>query len=147
MSRLVLPKNQAIQKAKGGSDSSGKDSLQDYLERVAKYVPAEIIAVYSLFLGVITLTTGDKYQWLSLIAFTFCAVLTPFYLKKFARPGDKILTHQVIAFFAFLVWAYAFSANEGYFSATKGIGWYDPTIAFFSLIGFSFLTGFLIPKK
>ena len=56
MARLVTPRPAA-----GGLFASGapSDAVKEYFERVAKYVPAEIIAAYLTALPVITGTTDE----------------------------------------------------------------------------------------
>jgi hypothetical protein len=125
---------------------SEQQFANQYLNRVVKYIPVEAIACYSLLLGVISPATGAAYEWLSLLVFVACAVGNPIWLCRFARPGDRVMTHISVSFFAFIIWAYALGGENGWFGP-HAMNIYDNVIASFALSIFTFTSGLIVPKS
>src|SRR4051794_28812621 len=106
MARLVHPvprKGELF----AATDSSGK--AQEYAERVAKYVPAEVIAAYLTLLPIVLSGTdpdSDRRELLLGVIFGIGVIFTPLYLRRF--PGErKVKTyHLVISTIAFVIWSY-----------------------------------------
>jgi hypothetical protein len=122
--------------------SATKDTNKDRLERLAKYIPGEIIATY-LFLNGISATaqsTDERRVWYAL-AFAICLIFTPIYFRLIARPGDAVRTQQVVSTVAFAIWAY--SLGSGMFSE---FGLYRPIAASFLIAIFSLSSALIIPK-
>src|SRR5690349_11462403 len=106
MSRLVIARPRAL------SATGTQDTAKDKLERVAKYIPGEIIASY-LFLNGISasaVSSSERMLWYG-IAFIVCLGFTPFYFHLMAQPGDALRTQQYISSAAFVVWAYSLGAG------------------------------------
>ena len=143
MGRLIV--------SKSGVSVQNRDRFADerfanqYLNRVVKYIPVEAIACYSLLLGLISPAEGDAYKWLSLLSFVLCAVGNPIWLCRFARPGDRVMTHISVSFFSFIIWSYALGGESGWFGP-NAMNIYDSVIASFALSIFTFMSGFIIPK-
>jgi hypothetical protein len=142
MPRLVDAKPAGANAFSGGAD--GQNPAQDYLERVAKYVPAEVIAAYLAVVPIITATTdgGTLRTTLHAIIFAACLILTPLYLSFMAQAGQPKRIHMLIGATAFLVWGY--SITGGFFA---DVHWYQAGIAVVVLIIFSLASGLIAPTQ
>jgi hypothetical protein len=141
MSRLVEGKQPA---ASAYAGRSGKQAAADYGERVAKYVPAEIIAAYLALLPIVLGDAADgttKRTTLLAIVFGACLVLTPLYLSRFVEAGKPKWMHLIVSTVAFVVWAYAIG---GFFT---DIGWYDKAAAAILITFFSLVSGLFVPTQ
>jgi|HubBroStandDraft_6_1064221.scaffolds.fasta_scaffold123808_1 hypothetical protein len=137
MSRIVNPKPLAIEA------TEIPDTYKEKLERVAKYIPGEVLATY-LFLNGISATAPAGHErlfWYAL-SFAICLLCTPLYFHFVADPGDAVRNQQVVSTVAFVLWAYGLGA--GFF---KEAGVYHPIAAAFSIATFSLLSGFIVPKR
>jgi hypothetical protein len=142
MSRFVTP--QIVAGDRGGRlATANPETLQDKLERVAKYVPSEVVATF-LFLngGASTVSTHNgRLVWFGL-SFFACLICTPLYFGWIARAEDPKRLQQIVSTTAFLVWAYALGA--GFFME---LDWYRPVGAIFSVGLFSLVSAFIVPKR
>ncbi len=149
MSRLVEIKH--VGKAQrniefAGGESSWQDKIKEYGERVAKYVPAEVLAFYSAAMQLILTKEGEEHMMFRLWAFAIFGLIawigTPLYLGKFTNNIKERRVNQIMATTAFGIWVYAYPA--GWFME---MGWHDPVIAGLLLIIFSFASGFIQPTE
>lgn len=126
---------------------AGRDPNQgakDYLERIAKYVPAEILAAYLTLLPVISATTEGQAGVriaLQLITFLACLGLTPLYFRFMAQPGEPKRLHMAVSTLAFLVWAY----YQGGIFETWGL--YHAGAAAVLLVMYSLVSGLVAPSQ
>jgi hypothetical protein len=137
MSRIVNPKPLAV------AANEVPDTYKDKLERVAKYIPGEVLATY-LFLNGISATASEGHQrliWYAL-SFVVCLVCTPLYFHFVGSAGDAIRNQQIVSSIAFILWAYSLGA--GFF---KEAGLYYPIAAAFAIAIFSLVSGFVVPKR
>jgi hypothetical protein len=93
-----------------------------YLERVAKYVPAEIIAFFLFANNLLKQTLADAPQGqvakmanfdvikIGVVMFLIAWILTPIYLWRLREEGDAWKLNALLAFLLFPVWAYAIEA-------------------------------------
>lgn len=148
MSRLVELKR--IDKTRGAADFAAgeggwQEKIKEYGERVAKYVPVEVLAFYTGAAQLILTKEGLDHAVFRLWAFAIVGLIawigTPFYLGMFTNDPKERRINQLVASAAFVVWAYAYPA--GWFTE---MGWHDPVVAGLLLIGFSFASGFYQPK-
>lgn len=148
MSRLVELKridktSEAAEFAAG--EVSWQEKIKEYGERVAKFVPAEVLAFYMAAVQLILTKEGDDNALFRIWAFAIVGVIawfgTPFYLSMFTNDRKERFVNQIVASTAFGVWAYAYPA--GWFME---MGWHDPVIAGLLLIMFSFFSGAYQPK-
>lgn len=149
MSRLVelksppSPELRRLEFQSGGGGVQAK--VKEYGERVAKYVPAEVLAFYSAAVQLILTQEGDKHATFRLWAYAIVALVawigTPFYLGMFSKIPKERHVNQIVASIAFAVWAYAYPA--GLFAE---VGLHQPVVAGLLLLGFSFVSGFYQPK-
>lgn len=137
MGRLVTAKPR-------GAESFADKDKDDYLERVVKYIPAEIVAAYVAVQNILD-TQGCKVPqswWYGL--YLIFVVLTPAYLYTRRTKGEPYMLHLAIATAAFVIWSYALTncAKFGVFSLEM----YDAKLAAVALIMFSLIAGILQPK-
>lgn len=117
-----------------------------YLERIAKYVPSEILAAYIFLLGITAGTSSVNRFWIVLGVSVFCFALTPFYLSRMADRNEPKGLHLVIGTAAFAVWAYAIGGAQGGF-IINDFNAYDSIIASVLVVGFSLLSGLFEPVR
>jgi hypothetical protein len=149
MSRLVEPRPKQYKLASAAAPGAEpppppKDTLRDYAERVAKYVPAEVLAFYGAAVNVVgTVPDAEKVRrlWYYGVALVIFWIGAPLWLGRFTDNLSCRRTNQVMGFSAFAVWAYAYPA--GWF---KDMGWHDPVAAGLALIVFTFASAFVTPK-
>ena len=85
-----------------------------YLERVAKYVPAEVVAFF-IFANLIlkqadkpdALMAGFSVVSVSMAVFVCAWLFVPVYIARIAGDDDAWVTNAVVATLLFPVWAYA----------------------------------------
>lgn len=141
MSRFVEVKPKG---ARAQSDKGTKDVVRDYAERVAKYVPAEVIAAYlaitNITEGTSTANSGGRAAGLA-FALAFGVIITPAYLWRLAKPKEPWVFQSAVSIIAFIVWSYsmkgAWDEWDIYYSGAAGIG----------LVVFSVVSGLLVPKE
>jgi len=117
-----------------------------YLERIAKYIPGEILAAYIFLLGITAAASPTNRLWIVGGISLFCLVLTPFYLARMAKKDEPKSLHLALGTLAFPIWAYAIAGAQGAF-VIKGFDLYDSIIASVLLVAFSLLTGLFEPVK
>ena len=153
MSRLVeaKPRAEAARGSAGanalrGTQSSVQQRVKDYGERVAKFVPAEVLAFYSCSVQLIMTKTGPANGDFRLWAFSIVGVIgwvvTPIWLGTFSTDPATRRPNQIMGFVAFLVWAYAYPA--GVFAELR---LYDPVIGGIALLTFTLMSGFFQPRR
>lgn len=138
MSRLYYPKpaNQANLTA-----GNGQNPAKNYLEKIAKLVPSEAIA---LWLGLTGLAPAVAAQlpirkgWLYCGSFILCLILTPLYLSAMADKGKPKAVHLILSTLAFPFWAYSVSG------VTVVPHLYSPALAAMLILIFTAVSG-LIP--
>ncbi|MBU4603531.1 MAG: hypothetical protein KKH66_01380, partial [Proteobacteria bacterium] len=118
-----------------------KQKGDNYLSRVAKYIPAEILAAYITALGLIKTSDEPNLRWwLYLVFFVLCLVMTPVYFNLLAEKGEPKKLQMVISSVAFLVWAYSLG---GFFDEIK---LYHSLVASLILIAFTLISGAFFPR-
>jgi hypothetical protein len=116
MGRLVRAPRPASQPHDGGALAS----QDDYLLRLAKYVPAEVLG-FSILINAIldqalrnggpaAMMAGVPVMTIALAALIVGTVVSPFYVWYIHQKGDAWVTNALVAFFAFPFWSYALGA-------------------------------------
>jgi len=127
------------------SSGNAQSAVNEWGERVAKYIPAEILTFYTAAVSLIAAydpaVQATKRFWLFGLAGLIFWILTPLWLGRFSNDKSVKRTNQVMGLVAFGLWAYAFPA--GWF---KDMGLYDPILAGVMLILFAAASGFITPK-
>jgi hypothetical protein len=142
VARLIDPR------PRGGALFAGTstgDKAQDYAERVAKYVPAEVIAAYLTLLPIVLAQSdADTARRTNLLALIFFlgVVFTPLYLWRF--PGELKVKwfHLVLSTAAFALWTY--SIRGGWL---EDVGLYDNVVAPILLVAFTLASGLIAPTE
>ena len=145
MSRLV--KAQALGlRARAAAANDNTTPGKEYLERVAKYVPAEIIATYIAVTGTLASVPEKVKFWALLGNLLICWGFTPIYIKLVSTPADKdsLRTQQIVSSIAFPIWAYSISGEKGIFG--EGLHIYIGGIASALILLFSMISGAIVPK-
>lgn len=138
LSRLV----EAVPRNPDQAQSAG--SHDDYLARVAKYVPAEIVAFYLAGQSLIELATEPDEDRRRIAFAVLAAVLlicTPLYLRRAAEPGQPRRKHVIIGTLGFLVWVYALAGLPAAFNV------YDSLAGGLTIILFTALSGVIVPVE
>lgn len=99
MGRLVEPRPHT---ELTGAGAAG----EGYAERVAKYIPGEVVATYLAMIGILkTVDPKDEDRVLAgWIVFGLCLVLTPCYFYMLAQKGKPKVLHIIISTIAFAIW-------------------------------------------
>jgi hypothetical protein len=126
--------------AAGRRSMGGVEGGDDYFGRLAKYIPAEIVALYLATKGVVPAAEPDRITILCVI-FWVCLVLTPIYLAVTTREGAKgpLWVQVILATIAFPVWVLA--VGDGCFALPKGRAF----IASLVLMFVTFIFGLIKP--
>lgn len=127
-----------------------KPTADTYLDRVAKYVPAEVVGFYLFVNNVIdqavksapagtaptmaTLPIG----WIAWGTFLAGLAATPLYIAFVKEKGDAWITNTFVSTLAFPIWAYAM--NGVVFGATR-----DGNFASILLATFTLASGLITP--
>jgi hypothetical protein len=152
MSRLVsVPREVHSDNSPFGvaSDAPASYVTDGYLERIAKYVPAEMLA-FSIFINAIldqTVKTGGKLTsmagfpvvTIAVIAFAACWICSPLFVWYVRQKGDAWVVNALMSFLAFPIWSYAIGnvAFQDY---------RDGNLAAILLVSFSLLSGLVAPR-
>jgi hypothetical protein len=121
VSRLYYPRSDA-----DATLVSGKDTASEYLEKMVKMIPSEIVTLYIFLLGFVPkveIVPDDNKIFLYGTIFFLCLVLTPTYLYSIADKTKKYKLHLAYSTLAFIIWAYTISAG------TIIPDFYDPALA------------------
>jgi hypothetical protein len=136
VSRLYYPQSANTATLAGGQQ---QNAAKDYLEKVAKLIPSEVLAVYLGLIGwVPAVHFAVSKTWLYGGVFVFCLVLTPFYLSAMADKNKPKRMHLILSTIAFPVWAYSVSGASVVPNA------YDPAVAGMLTLIFTAISG-LVP--
>jgi len=139
---MRIVKEKVIQPGTGHlrSGNSAATDVKEYFDRVAKYVPAEVVAAYISANGAATLARNPGI--LFILIFVACLVCTPVYITRFTNTPKEAWINSVMAIAAFIVWAYATGAGLFYYA-----GWYDAPTASVILALFTLVSGAVQPVK
>lgn len=148
MSRFVSAKpTKSSRPQLAGADSKANE-LKEYAERVAKYVPAEILAAFTTLNGVFASTEGDLWYWGLLCSTILLWILTPVYFAWMKEPEDdpSFKKQLWMSFIAFIIWAYVISGDGGIFGS-NGLNIYISQIGVALMVFFTLVSGFIVPRK
>lgn len=147
MSRFVAAKQRRKPGPKAASEST-KDNIKEYTERVAKYVPAEILSAFTILNTTFTSAEGRLRFWGLLISTFLLWILTPIYFWWMKKPEDEpsFKTQTGVSFVAFIIWAYVISGDQGIFGK-DGLGLYVSQVGVALMVFFTLISGFIIPRK
>jgi hypothetical protein len=120
----------------------------NYLERIAKYVPAEVLA-FSIFInaildqamrsgGTAPMMVGIPVISIAIVALIAGMLAAPFFVWYVHEEGDAWVTNAVVSFFAFPFWSYALGA-------VAFTGYRDGNLAAILLATFTVVSGLIKP--
>jgi hypothetical protein len=120
-----------------------------YLERVAKYVPAEVLA-FSVFInamldqalkagGSTALMAGMPVSTIATAVLIAGTVLTPFFMWYMRKPGDAWVTNSFVSTLLFPIWAYALGS-------VAFAGYWDGNLAAILLASATVVSGLFTPR-
>lgn len=140
MSRLFYEKYRDATQPRTVSGENKK--VNDYLDKVSKLIPSEILAGYLAMFGLVPLVQrGEIHNIIFWIIFWLCQILTPVYLNSQAEEGKPKRNHLIISSIAFTVWAYVTTGK------TLIPDYYDAAIGSIILIAFSLISAIVPLKK
>lgn len=152
MSRVVRVPRQGLQPREGiGTAEDSASALiqpDDYLLRLAKYVPAEVIA-FSILINAIldqalrnggpdAMMAGVPVMTIALAALMVGTIMSPVYVWYVRQDGDAWVTHAWVSFLAFPVWSYALGA-------VAFTDYWDGNLAAILLASFTAMSGLIKP--
>ena len=107
--RFVVPRAAGVQEF-GGPESSGLSSqqLDGLLARVVKYVPTEVIAIYTGVIGLLGSADTPRIAVIILVAVALLAISVVVWRN--VKVKSVRTAHLVVSNIAFLAWAYPISA-------------------------------------
>lgn len=94
-------------------------STDPYLERIAKLIPAELVAAYIAIAGLVTAADNPN-MWLGLSIISI-AILVPLYLYFFQ--DVRSVFQLIISEISFWIWAGNISPEFSWFQNIEPIGW------------------------
>jgi hypothetical protein len=132
----------------GGIQTQQVQTADNFLERIAKYVPAEVIAFF-IFINAIldqavkaggpgATMAGFPVMYVALLALIGATVLTPLFVWYVREEGDAWVINAFVSTIAFPFWAYAIGA-------IAFAGYRDGNLAAILLVTFSVISGFIRP--
>jgi hypothetical protein len=120
-----------------------------YLERVAKYIPGEVLAFFIVINAILNqvVQSGGKGAAMAGIpvmavataAFFTCLILVPLFVWYVREKGDACIINAVVSTMAFPFWAYALGA-------TAFIDHWDGNLAAIALATFTAVSGLVSPR-
>jgi hypothetical protein len=126
MARQVLTQQEILTLKSSAVDAGSRvneevvpASADNYADRLLKYIPGEIVALYMLVNGLAnTLSESSRMEWFHWILFALFCMLTYAYLWRMA--GIRKVQQLIISVVAFVVWVFALGGPFALYS------WYDP---------------------
>ncbi len=120
---------------------SSTTKADGYLDRLLKYIPAEIVTVYILVQGLVMQLDHDSDPFIPILwgVFLVFSLLTPLYLWRIQKVTK--ITQLVISLVAFAVWVFALGGPFTTF------GWYDPIYGEILLPVFTLVIAIVIAEK
>jgi hypothetical protein len=114
--RKINSSGEALKMPPDATVPTGSDK---YIDRLFKYIPAEIVAGYIFVLGIMTRFTDPvKIRTLHWILFLVFCLITPLYLRRIQKV--RKLQQHIISLASFIVWVFALGGPFAQYN------WYDP---------------------
>jgi hypothetical protein len=133
----------------GGLERDERPQSDGYLERVAKYIPGEVLAFFIVINAILNqaVQTGGKGALMAGIpvmavaqaAFFICLALVPLFVWYVREKGDAWVINAVVSTAAFPFWAYALGA-------TAFFEHWDGNLAAITLATFTVVSGLISPR-
>jgi hypothetical protein len=106
----------------GGADEAARQTEEGgdgYLQRVAKYVPAEVVGFFLFVNNILQAADGPDHKglmigmpvhYIAVVVLIIGLILTPVYIWYVREEGDAWVLNAAVSTAAFPVWAYAMGA-------------------------------------
>lgn len=135
MSRRIVTSQ--FQAAGGGAE------VDTYFDRLLKYIPADIVAAWTVVSALIAGANGIPRETVLWIAFVVGLILAAAYTyRQTLLPNvPPAITQTALATFAFAVWVFALG---GPFS---NLAWYNPIYGSLLLIAYTLIVPLIIPRE
>jgi hypothetical protein len=128
--RIVTVRRQAV----GGAD------VDRYLDRVVKYVPADIVAAWLTVIALLPASPSRPPAVLWVVLATMVALTPVWIVRVTRRPADgPAWTQALVSTAAFVVWVFATGRPF------SDLSFYDPAYGGLALILFTLLSGVIVP--
>jgi hypothetical protein len=124
-------------------------TTDSYLERIAKYVPGEVLAFFIVINAILAqvvhtsgkaaLMAGIPVMTVAQVAFFVCMILVPLFVWYVREKGDAWVINAVVSTVAFPFWAYALGA-------TAFADHWDGNLAAITLVTFTVASGLISPR-
>jgi len=145
MERTIITRRDLARRGRGPLPSgeparadSGPVKPDDYKQRLLKYIPTEVVALY-LTLDVLVRSSGEKGAALFWCIFAFGVLATPLYLWRVGGVAKR--SQLAISTVAFVVWILAIGGPFTH------LGWYKPLYGGILLPMYTFLIPVFEPAK
>jgi hypothetical protein len=120
--------------------------FSDYLDKVARLIPSEIIAGYLTMIGFVGSVKNTQTQIIiAWVVFAIGLILTPLYLNKVAEADKPKRNHLILSTVAFLVWAYVTTGKQLLETISPDI--FDQAVASIVLVAFSLVSAVIPLNK
>jgi len=144
MIRQIVTRREAAQRLTANVNAPGRTAAEsvadDYLSRIVKYVPVEVITLFALVNGAILQSPGQASNaGLLWIVFAVITALTPLYLWRVQKVTKVV--QLAVSTMAFAVWVFYVG---GPFALC---GWYQPLYGVVLLPIFTFGIGLIEPES
>jgi len=120
-----------------------------YLERVAKYIPGEVLAFFIVINAILNqvvqtsgkgaLMAGIPVMLVAQASFLVCLILVPLFVWYVREKGDAWVINAVVSTLAFPFWTYALGA-------TAFSDHWDGNLAAITLATFTVVSGLIAPR-
>jgi hypothetical protein len=134
----------------GGLERDDRPQSDGYLERIAKYIPGEVLAFFIVINAILNqvvqtsgkgaLMAGIPVMVVAQAAFFICLALVPLFVWYVREKGDAWVINAVVSTAAFPFWAYALGATA--FSEH-----WDGNLAAITLATFTVVSGLISPRS
>lgn len=115
MSRWVEAQRAGLTSSGSSSDAAVKSAkAESAAERIVKYVPAEIVAVFTMAFSVMpSMNLADAQRPKVMVGLIlFFLVVTIAYVARKAPKGQRRTAHLLVSPLAFLAWAYPIGSSQ-----------------------------------
>ena len=133
----------------GGMQVAGAQAGDNYLERMAKYVPAEIIAGFMLVNSILdqavraggpkAAMAGFAVTTIAQGALVLACILTPLFCWYVREQGDAWIVNAIVSTIAFPFWAYLVGA-------VAFANYHDGNLAAILVLTFTVVSGLISPR-
>lgn len=140
MSRLILQSRDVMAAGPGKKMHVAKADESSYSERLAKYIPSEVLAAYIFASNLIGTYQTRQHQIVALfILIGVCLIAVPLYYWKITPVGKSSRLNCIVSMIAFVVWAYAMGGPF------VELGWHHAATSGIILAAFTLLSGAIKP--